>query len=81
MKCPCCLNKTLKKRGDNEICQTCFWEDEGDFDREDHEGYLVGPNFMTLVDYRNRWIQETDRERQRREFKCSHQYKKNDKRY
>lgn len=28
-KCPCCGYRTLRERGDYEICKICFWEDDG----------------------------------------------------
>ncbi|HEY8918075.1 MAG TPA: CPCC family cysteine-rich protein [Chitinophaga sp.] len=28
-KCPCCAFKTLKTKGEYEICRVCKWEDDG----------------------------------------------------
>ncbi|MFI0355160.1 CPCC family cysteine-rich protein [Actinomadura sp. 9N407] len=41
--CPCCGYLTLEQRGYNEICQVCFWEDDG---QDDHDAGSVrgGPN-------------------------------------
>lgn len=41
--CPCCGFRTLTMRGEFEICQVCYWEDDGqdDHDAEDVRG---GPN-------------------------------------
>ncbi|QYZ80354.1 hypothetical protein E2N92_01110 [Methanofollis formosanus] len=43
-RCPCCGYHTLGERGMYEICDVCFWEDDGV--NEDHE--YSGPNHMTL---------------------------------
>ena len=32
--CPCCGHLTLGKRGGDEICQVCFWEDDGQGDAD-----------------------------------------------
>jgi Cysteine-rich CPCC len=42
-RCPCCGRKTLHGRGQDEICQVCFWEDDG---QDDHDAEEVrgGPN-------------------------------------
>jgi hypothetical protein len=41
--CPCCKFKTLSQRGGFEICEVCFWEDDG---QDDHDADIVrgGPN-------------------------------------
>jgi hypothetical protein len=41
--CPCCGFLTLRERGGFEICDVCFWEDDG---QDDHDADLVrgGPN-------------------------------------
>jgi hypothetical protein len=42
-KCPCCGFKTLLERGGYDICEVCFWEDDG---QDDHDADEVrgGPN-------------------------------------
>lgn len=42
-KCPCCGYKTLSERGHFEICEVCFWEDDG---QDEHDSDIVreGPN-------------------------------------
>jgi hypothetical protein len=42
--CPCCGNLTLDERGRDDICQVCFWEDDG---QDDHDVDEVrgGPNY------------------------------------
>jgi hypothetical protein len=42
-RCPCCRFKTLRGRGQDEICKVCFWEDDG---QDDHDANDVrgGPN-------------------------------------
>ena len=43
LRCPCCGCKTLGERGGFEICEVCFWEDDG---QDDHDADAVrgGPN-------------------------------------
>jgi hypothetical protein len=51
--CPCCKNITLSMRGGFEICQVCFWEDDG---QDDHDADQVrgGPNgSLSLTDGRS----------------------------
>jgi hypothetical protein len=42
-RCPCCRFRTLTCRGGFEICEVCFWEDDG---QDDHDADVVrgGPN-------------------------------------
>ncbi|WP_369265271.1 CPCC family cysteine-rich protein [Streptomyces sp. R35] len=42
-QCPCCGYLTLRERGGFEICDVCFWEDDG---QDDHDADVVrgGPN-------------------------------------
>ena len=42
-RCPCCKFKTLRGRGQDEICSVCFWHDDGQ-DEADAERVLAGPN-------------------------------------
>jgi hypothetical protein len=41
--CPCCKHLTLSSRGHFEICDVCFWEDDG---QDEHDADVVrgGPN-------------------------------------
>ncbi len=43
LRCPCCGCLTLDERGGWEICDVCFWEDDG---QDDHDADVVrgGPN-------------------------------------
>jgi len=41
--CPCCRYKTLECRSGYEICQVCFWEDDGQ-DEHDADEIRGGPN-------------------------------------
>lgn len=41
--CPCCQHITLAERGAYDICQVCFWEDDGQ-DEHDAEKVRGGPN-------------------------------------
>jgi hypothetical protein len=42
-RCPCCKFKTLHGRGEDEICEVCFWHDDGQDDAEADEIW-GGPN-------------------------------------
>ena len=35
-KCPCCGFKTLKTKGEYEICRVCKWEDDGNRERDNY---------------------------------------------
>ncbi|MEV0403757.1 CPCC family cysteine-rich protein [Actinoallomurus sp. NPDC050550] len=41
--CPCCGYLTLSERGNYEICDVCFWEDDGQ-DEHDADAVRGGPN-------------------------------------
>ncbi len=43
-KCPCCDYKTLEERRTWDICEVCYWEDDGIEDLDVNSG----PNRMTL---------------------------------
>jgi Cysteine-rich CPCC len=47
--CPCCGHATLSERGGYEICQECWWEDDG---QDDHDSAVVrgGPNGRQSLD-------------------------------
>ena len=50
--CPCCGYRTLPEPppGTHEICDVCFWEDDGiQFDHPDYEG---GANAVSLNEAR-----------------------------
>jgi Cysteine-rich CPCC len=42
-RCPCCGYRTLGERGGFEICEVCFWEDDGQ-DDSDADTVRGGPN-------------------------------------
>jgi hypothetical protein len=42
-RCPCCRFKTLRGRGQDEVCPVCFWEDDGQ-DEHDADEVRGGPN-------------------------------------
>jgi hypothetical protein len=51
-RCPCCGYKTLHGRNHNEVCQVCFWEDDGQ-DDQDADRVRGGPNgTLSLSDAR-----------------------------
>ena len=43
LRCPCCGCRTLDDRGRFEICEVCFWEDDGQ-DNYDADIVRGGPN-------------------------------------
>lgn len=43
LRCPCCGCKTLRERTAFEICEVCFWEDDGQ-DDVDADECCGGPN-------------------------------------
>jgi hypothetical protein len=54
--CPCCHFVTLSERGGYEICQVCFWEDDG---QDDHDADEVrgGPNqSLSLTEARKNYL-------------------------
>ncbi len=51
--CPCCGYITLSERGGYEICPVCFWEDDGQDDK-DADRVRGGPNQrLSLTEARN----------------------------
>ena len=43
VRCPCCRNRTIEERNNNEICRVCFWQDDGQ-DDQDQDDVRGGPN-------------------------------------
>jgi len=53
--CPCCGFKTLSERGGYDICQVCFWEDDGQ-DNHDADDVRGGPNHtLSLTEARENY--------------------------
>jgi hypothetical protein len=55
-KCPCCGCLTLDERGGYDICQICYWEDDG---QDDHDADEVrgGPNgVLSLTQARQNFV-------------------------
>jgi Cysteine-rich CPCC len=55
LRCPCCYCKTLSERGHYDICQICFWEDDG---QDDYDADVVrgGPNgALSLTEARDNY--------------------------
>jgi hypothetical protein len=51
-RCPCCRYLTLGERGADEICQVCFWHDDGQ-DEGDADVVKGGPNYeLSLTEAR-----------------------------
>jgi hypothetical protein len=66
--CPCCGYDTLDQRGDFDICDICFWEDDGADDAQ--LDAVSGPNHITLREARRNYLtfganRELDREKVR----------------
>ena len=56
VRCPCCGCKTLGERNAFEICEVCFWEDDGqdDGDADENRG---GPNgSLSLTEARANYL-------------------------
>lgn len=56
LRCPCCKCKTLTQRTAFEICDVCFWEDDGqdDGDADENRG---GPNgSLSLTEARANYL-------------------------
>jgi hypothetical protein len=54
--CPCCDYPTLASRGSFEICQVCYWEDDGQ-DSHDADRVRGGPNnSLSLTDARRNFV-------------------------
>jgi hypothetical protein len=53
--CPCCGYAILEKHDSYEICQMCFWEDDGqdDPDADENRG---GPNYVSLKEARKNFL-------------------------
>jgi Cysteine-rich CPCC len=54
--CPCCACRTLRERGAFEICEVCFWEDDG---QDDYDANVVrgGPNgSLSLTEARANYL-------------------------
>ena len=49
--CPCCGYATLAEVANYEICEICFWEDDGQDDPEQNECF-GGPNKVSLKEAR-----------------------------
>ncbi|TDB84637.1 hypothetical protein E1264_23975 [Actinomadura sp. KC216] len=55
--CPCCGYLTLDSRGNFDICDVCFWEDDG---QDEHDADVVrgGPNgALSLTQARRNFAQ------------------------
>ena len=49
--CPCCGYATLSEVGRYEICDICYWEDDGQDDPNEGENW-GGPNSLSLIEAR-----------------------------
>ena len=47
--CPCCGYATIENPIDSEICDICYWEDDGQDDPKENETWN-GPNHISLVE-------------------------------
>lgn len=56
LRCPCCGCKTLSERTAFEICEVCFWEDDGQDDGDEDEN-RGGPNgWLSLSEARANYL-------------------------
>ncbi|MBU6464047.1 MAG: hypothetical protein KGK01_12500 [Bradyrhizobium sp.] len=56
-RCPCCHFKTLFGRGQDEICEVCFWQDDGQ-DEQNADAVVGGPNKeLSLTEARSNFRQ------------------------
>jgi hypothetical protein len=54
--CPCCGRKTLEERASYDVCQVCWWEDDGQDNYNAYESY-GGPNYgISLVQARYNYL-------------------------
>jgi Cysteine-rich CPCC len=53
--CPCCGYVTLDERGHYDICDVCWWEDDGQ-DNDDADSVWGGPNLDSLTRARANFI-------------------------
>ncbi len=53
--CPCCGFASLESVSSNEICEICYWEDDGQDDPEAEE-YWGGPNRISLSEARENYL-------------------------
>ena len=44
ISCPCCGSRTIGERGNYEICKVCWWEDDGQ-DNKNADEIFGGPNY------------------------------------
>lgn len=53
VQCYCCGYFTLSERGQYEICDVCFWEDDGLIDFFE----ASGPNYISLEEGRKNFLE------------------------
>jgi len=53
--CPCCGYATLERPSDSEICDICYWEDDGQDDPVANEAWN-GPNHLSLEEGRINYL-------------------------
>ncbi len=51
--CPVCGCRTLKGRGENEICQVCYWQDDGLYDEDIENGCNNG---LTIIQAKQNFV-------------------------
>lgn len=54
-RCPCCGYRTLDDRGGFDICEVCFWEDDGQDDVDAATNRPLGPNHISLAQARENY--------------------------
>ena len=53
--CPCCGYATIAEPANFEICEICFWEDDGQ-DSRDTNACIGGPNAVSLTQARFNYL-------------------------
>ncbi len=48
--CPVCGCRTLNGRGEDEICQVCYWQDDGMYDEYEPNGANNGLTILQAKD-------------------------------
>lgn len=53
--CPVCGCRTLANRGENDICQVCYWQDDGEYEEyapnESNGGLSIARGRKNFIEY------------------------------
>jgi Cysteine-rich CPCC len=56
-RCPCCGHRTLDAPGAMQLCPVCWWEDDGQEDKDAHEVRLTVNGQLSLNEARTYYAQ------------------------